>query len=141
MWITTKQFARHLAQQAAQHEKTVAELRNELRVLREGNEVITSLLTGQQQEISALRSHVDEHSETLTSLQFLKQRKESDEPWIEVMGGDVDPEKGLQLNLDWNDAFINQLRAQGYKGTTEGSLVGQWLLAVSQSVASEEDDA
>lgn len=82
---------------------------------------------------------IEQLTERLAVLEDIRERKVSDEPWVEVLGGDVDPEKGLQMKLDWNDAFIDQLRAQGYKGTTEGSLVAQWLLNVSNAVKPEDD--
>lgn len=75
----------------------------------------------------------------LRTLEGLKERKESDEPWVELVGGDIDPNKGLQMQLDWNDAFIDQLRAKGYKGTNDGSLVAQWLLTVSNTVRPDDD--
>lgn len=64
----------------------------------------------------------------------LKERKESDDPWVELMGGDVDSKNGLELNLDWNEAFIQQLRARGYKGAAEGDLVAQWLQEVQKMI-------
>lgn len=80
----------------------------------------------------ALRKDVD-------VLLDLKRRKESDEPWIDFTGGDIDPEKGVELKFDWNDAFIDQLRAQGYKGITETELVGQYLLQLSNMIAVEQN--
>lgn len=64
--------------------------------------------------------------------------KTSDDPWIDIIGSDVDPTKGLQLTMDWNDAFIEQLRAQGYKGTTEQALVAQYLLVLSNNMKGED---
>lgn len=89
--------------------------------------IIKKLLADNQK----LRNDVD-------TLLDLKTRKESDEPWIDFTGGDIDPDKGLQLQLDWNDAFIDQLRSQGYRGITETELVGQYILELSNMIAEKE---
>jgi hypothetical protein len=101
-------------------------LRDDVAKLKKKNKTLT-------EEISTLRGKVG-------VLEGLRERKESDEPWVELMGGDIDPEKGLQMQLDWNDAFIDQLRAKGYKGTSEGSLVAEWLLTVSNTVKPQDSD-
>lgn len=86
-------------------------------------------------------AHYKEIDAKVRELYDIRERKLSDEPWVEVIGGDVDPERGLQMRLDWNDAFIEQLRAQGYRGTSESTLVGQWLLNVSNTVTDGGDGA
>jgi len=93
--------------------------------------------------VLSLVQHIDKISKRLekieTSLEPLldhQHRKESDEPWLEVLGGDIDDVKGVELKLDWNDAFIDQLRSQGYTGTTETTLVGKYLLTLGNTVAS-----
>lgn len=144
MLVTSNTFDAYKEQQldtTREIHEQIQNLHEEIGDLVKSNQQLTKLFQGQQSIIKSLSDQLTTQDETINNIAFLKQRKESDAPWIEVLGGDVDPEKGLQLNLDWNDAFIDQLRAQGYRGTTEGSLVGQWLLAVSQNVAGEEADA
>lgn len=51
----------------------------------------------------------------------------SNEPYIKIIGDSIDPDRGLELTLDWNDAFIVYLRANGYYGTSEESIIQQWL--------------
>jgi len=51
----------------------------------------------------------------------------SNEPYIKIIGDSIDPDRGLELTLDWNDAFIAYLRANGYHGTSEESIIQQWL--------------
>jgi len=97
-------------------------------------ELMQELIAAQDERIQLL-------DEKIEYLEGLRARKESDEPWVELLGGDVDPDKGLEMKLDWNDAFVEQLRAQGYKGTTESSLIAQWLLNVSNGVKPQEGDA
>lgn len=52
---------------------------------------------------------------------------EKPEPLVSVVGESIDPEKGLVLTLDWNDEFIQYLRDNGYHGTSEETIIQQWL--------------
>lgn len=102
-------------------------------------ELIQDSLKSVDERIKHLTEDNSKLQKRVALLEQLRQRKESDEPWVELLGGDIDPDKGLEMNLDWNDAFINQLRSKGYKGATESSLVAQWLLTVSNTVKPEDD--
>lgn len=52
---------------------------------------------------------------------------EKPEPLVSVVGESIDPEKGLVLTLDWNDEFIQYLRENGYYGTSDETIIQQWL--------------
>ena len=88
---------------------------------------LSSLIRDMNQQISELRTTVDE-------LNHLRDRKDSNEPWFEFVGGDVNPEHGLELRLDWNDAFIKQLGLQGYLGTSDDELIAQYIANVQKMV-------
>lgn len=92
-----------------------------------------------ERDIKKLADENSNMRKRLNVLEGLRERKESNEPWVELIGGDIDPNKGLEMSLDWNDAFIEQLRAKGYRGTTETALVAQWLLTVSNTVKPGDD--
>ena len=96
---------------------------------------VADLVNQQNTIIKSLTERVDNQQSVVAAQIDIIAKKESDDPWVELKGGDVDPEKGLELQLDWNNAFIDQLKAQGYRGNDEGQLVAQWLLQISQSVA------
>lgn len=51
----------------------------------------------------------------------------SEAPYVEIVGSDIDPRQGLKINLDWNDAFVDYLRQNGFKGTTDEAIVQLWL--------------
>jgi hypothetical protein len=83
---------------------------------------------------------IQQLQQQVNQLMDLKSRRESNEPWIDFVGGDIDPKNGLQINLDWNDAFIDQLRIQGYRGTTETELVSQYLKQVGSLVGGKNPE-
>ena len=65
---------------------------------------------------------------------------EKGEPYINVLSVDLD-KKNLgngSFELDWNDAFIKELRAAGYPGKTDEDVVEMWFRAICRNVLSEE---
>lgn len=69
-----------------------------------------------------------------------EERKKSSEPWVDVINVDMedknDPSTGY-LELDWNEAFVNQLVEAGYSGRTEEEIVDQWLNDLCRGIASD----
>jgi len=102
------------------------------------NRKTSDLLITLVDKIASLELISDNLQYQVKVLNDIRARKVSDEPWVEVIGGDIDPEKGLQLKLDWNDAFIDQLRSKGFKGTSESSLIGEYLLQLSQMMTQDD---
>jgi len=60
--------------------------------------------------------------------------KDSDKPWVNIVG-DAVGEEGLQISLDWNDAFIEYLKANGIVGKDETQIVQYWLAMIAQQQA------
>lgn len=61
-------------------------------------------------------------------------------PYIAVLKTHVN-EQNLRngfFELDWNEYFITQLRADGYEGETEEQIVDQWWREICRNVAAEE---
>lgn len=64
---------------------------------------------------------------------------EKGEPYINVLSVDLD-KKNLgngSFELDWNDAFIKELRAAGYPGKTDEDVVDMWFRAICRNVLAE----
>ncbi len=54
-------------------------------------------------------------------------RQNSTEPWVEIKGERIDPVRGISLELDWNQAFIEYLKENGITGTDEDHIIQKWL--------------
>lgn len=65
------------------------------------------------------------------------ERQKSDTPFVEIISDGYDPELGVQLQLDWNAAFINELKSKGYTGLSERDIVNKWLIAVHKQLATQ----
>ena len=63
-----------------------------------------------------------------------EQWRDSDEPWVTIIG-DTISEDGIQLALDWNDAFVKYLKTQGVTGADETQVVQHWLAMISKQAA------
>ena len=78
-------------------------------------------------------SHQNNKGTYMTWLHRLFKRKQSPEivkpvePLIQILGERIDPEKGVELALDWNDEFITYLRANGYHGISDEAIIQHWL--------------
>jgi hypothetical protein len=63
------------------------------------------------------------------------------EPYVKVINSSFDPGKGVDgvyFELDWNQAWIDLLRENGYVGAVDELLVDQWFEDVCKSSANEK---
>lgn len=61
-------------------------------------------------------------------------RRNGPEPWVEIKSESVDPVKGIQIELDWNGAFIQYLKEAGLKGRDEETIVQKWIAFLYQDL-------
>jgi len=64
------------------------------------------------------------------------------EPWVIVLNLGFGGTKSLEgsFELDWNEFFVESLRAGGYVGPTDDAIVNQWFMEVCRNIAMEEFD-
>lgn len=64
---------------------------------------------------------------------------EKGEPYISVLSVDLDKNNlgNGSFELDWNDAFIKELRSYGYPGKTDEDVVELWFRNVCRNVLAE----
>lgn len=66
--------------------------------------------------------------------------KASEEPWVEIKGIVQDPERGIKIDLDWNDAFVKHLRQNGYTGADDNAVVQRYVAVLAKQVAEDMAD-
>lgn len=71
---------------------------------------------------------------TQEQINMYRQRDDADEarrngtdPWIEIKSADFSALKGIHIELDWNDAFVQYLKDNGFKARDEETIVQKWL--------------
>jgi len=59
------------------------------------------------------------------------------EPYIEVIGLDIDANNPVQgaFELDWNEYFVKELKDKGFTGPTDEEIVDAWFNQVCKNVA------
>lgn len=67
----------------------------------------------------------------------LKAKYDSDVPYVNILGEAFDKNGGVGLRLDWNKAFIEYLRANGFQGSSEEAIVDSWVSSLSNERITE----
>lgn len=70
---------------------------------------------------------------------YVKEMKASNEPWVDVEGLITDGQ-GVGIELDWNDAFIDFLRAEGITGTDEDQIIQKYVTLLLRDMADQIDE-
>lgn len=66
-----------------------------------------------------------------------QQYKNSTEPWVEVKSEAFNNQTNqIELELDWNQAFVNMLKSKGYSGSDE-MIVNKWFRDLSAQIGKE----
>jgi wobble nucleotide-excising tRNase len=95
-------------------------------------------------ELAAAKTAISANEEELTlfrdQAKANEEKRNSSEPWVEVVGESIDPVKGIEIKLDWNDAFIKFLQASGIQGTDEDVIVQKWLALLYQDLFETLED-
>ena len=62
------------------------------------------------------------------------------EPWVAVLNTHVNQDniRNGFFELDWNEYFVLQLKAEGYRGKTDEEIVDQWFSELCRNVGAEE---
>lgn len=68
-------------------------------------------------------------------------RKNGKDPYVEIRSADYNAERGIQIELDWNDAFIALLRENGINGKTDDIIIQKWLSVLYDDLISRIDSA
>lgn len=86
--------------------------------------------------------------ETTTSLDTIKDKatnqillnerelaQASDEPWANINFLEFDPQKGFRFEGDWNDAFIDHLKASGFSGNNDEEIFQKYMARIALSIS------
>ena len=105
-------------------EQRLDQLEHQLTVEKEDKQKLEAELTEATAELTVLREKHQEYED----------RRNSPEPWVEVIGESIDPVRGIEIKLDWNDAFIQYLKENGITAKDEDTAVQKWLAFLYQDL-------
>jgi hypothetical protein len=93
---------------------------------------------------SAIIEKTNIHEKTITinysvPLTEKEQATKDSKPWINVLNFTLNTDNTDigSFELDWNDIFIAQLKAVGYKGESEEKIVDQWFQNICRNILME----
>lgn len=82
-----------------------------------------------------LAEQSEELAETSESLGVMRSQAAADdarrngkEPWVEIKSAEFNEVKGIQIELDWNEAFVQYLKENGVKARNDDQIVQKWLM-------------
>jgi hypothetical protein len=130
---TDKEYSRKLADLGLKYNKCTES---------EYHRLLTNFIDNEKQRSLAVLE-LDRREGKITELEFQKTTATlNDEPWVTVLNMDFGKKSALEgsFELDWNDQFVDKLKAEGYVGPTPDAIVNQWFMEVCRNVAMEEFD-
>jgi hypothetical protein len=104
--------------------------------------MLANLIEDSKQKELAL-TELDYKEGKLTDTQYQKQLATlKGEPWVTVLNVGFGGKASLEgsFELDWNEFFVENLRANGYVAPTDDAIVNQWFMEVCRNIAMEEFD-
>lgn len=75
----------------------------------------------------------DEHQK------YIETMKASPDPWVEIIGW-VRTDQGVKVELEWNNAFVDYLRANGIKGSDDEQTVQKWVTLLLRDMADDMEE-
>lgn len=124
MSIFTKLANWMFSDTAAKFEESV----KNVQTLIAANQLAITQKDAELERIQLENNQLNQQLQTMMNEQVIEEeRRKSDEPWVNIRSANFDSEKGIKIELDWNEAFVKHLRASGIKGATDDIVVQKWL--------------
>lgn len=100
--------------------------------------VIEDIKTDEEKRRDALLREREEAKKNRDA--YVLAMKESTDPWVDILGG-VQTDEGIKIELDWNDAFVKYLRANGISGAKDEVIVQKWVTLLLRDMADDMEGA
>lgn len=68
---------------------------------------------------------------------YVLRMKSSPEPWMELVAISADARGEIKIELDWNDAFVKQLRDNGFTGPDDETVMQRYVAVLARDVAED----
>lgn len=100
-------------------------------------QIMAELQTEQEQKVALAAE--ERKRNAAERAEYVKNMKASKEPWVDVEGI-ISDGHGVGIELDWNDAFIDHLRAEGLTGTDEDQIIQKYVTLLLRDMADQIDE-
>lgn len=130
-WNRDKIRADKAMEELERYSNALTQSRQEADALNEQRVVLEQQRAELIAETVTLESELETHR---TKAAEDEARRNGTEPWVEIKSERIDPVKGIQIELDWNDAFIQYLKESGITGRDEETVVQKWIAFLYQDL-------
>ena len=140
MFVTKKK----LKELQENFEKEMRELKDshqsKLKELEESREMYKEQADEFKAHINQKLEQLDLLKEPIQEMVKREEQRTSSKPWVEFLG-DEENDHGVGTKLDWNDAFIDELKAAGYNGESEYDMVMSWFARIASEAYNAEHNS
>lgn len=70
---------------------------------------------------------------------YVEKMKASPDPWVDIIGW-VRTDEGVKIELEWNEPFVDYLKANGITGTDDDQVVQKWVTLLLRDMADQMED-
>ena len=116
------------AQDAMMRKEMMAEIKKEL---------LAELASEHEQKLALAQE--ERARVTMERDKYVKKMKNSSEPWVDWVSS-VSDENGVGMELDWNDAYVDFLRANGVTGADDDAVVHKYVTLLLRQGADAIDE-
>ena len=108
------------------YSKQIKVLQNKLNAAQEYNEELQNEIKSQSIQIQSYQKKIDKHNNI--------------EPWFTIVAEGLDPIRGIQTTMDWNDAFLQYLKDSGFADKDEFIKKKKWILILHEDTISKIEE-
>lgn len=92
----------------------------------------------QEKSIIDLTKRIEDLEKNLAEYLEYKKKKESDVPYFEILSESFDETTGIEMKFDWNEAMINFLKRNGYRGADDDEIIMKYVYDTFNSRANND---
>ena len=94
----------------------------------------------EQKVFEEKQRELEREEEDMERKRYIDKMKASSDPWVDFVGNVRDTEHGQRIELEWNDAFIDYLKANGINGTTQEQIVQKYITLLFKDMTEKYED-
>lgn len=114
-------------------QQLIPELKEQVR-----KEVMDDFRTEEARKQEERRLRKEEETKTINA--YSDKMKNSPEPWVDVRGLTDVNDGRFKIEMDWNDAFIEECKLQGISGTSEEQIIQKYLSLLAKNIDDQITD-
>lgn len=113
------------------------------------NDIPPEVISAIKAQVIAEMQSDDKRKEEEAKIRQAEQKKQHDEyvatmkaspdPWVEIEGWAETPQ-GVKVELEWNEAFVEELKKQGITGADEDQVVQKWITLLMHDMSSKMEN-